>query len=210
MPKTVELPSPTPDLVVSYVQKFDDSQATVERALSKLFTLFPNNDKPEDVLLKVITLNALYSTGILATFKVAEHIFRLNIDAEIRAGLPGAVHRIAHVQLGENTRNNYSFATKYCAWHNPISYPIYDSFIDQMLWGYKKQDRFDNFYRQDLWQYDRFTKIMFHFRDHYNLTAYSIKDIDKFLWLAGYNYFPPSWKKPISELSAESNDQGRG
>ena len=210
MPNTSKLPSPTPDLVASYIRKFDDSQTTVERALSKLFTLFPNNDNPEDVLLKVVALNDLYRTGILATSQVANHIFRLNIDGEIRAGRPEAVQMIARVQLGKSTRNNYSFATKYCAWHNPASYPIYDSFVDQMLWGYKKQDRFDNFHRQDLCQYDRFTKVMLHFRDYYNLTSFSIKDIDKFLWLAGNDYYPASWKKTISEKSKESFDQGGG
>ena len=197
------LPSPTPELVASYIQKFDDSQAIVERALSKLFTQFPNNNNPEDVLLKVVTLNSLYTTGILATSQVADHIFHLNIDPEIRAGRPEAVQMVAHVQLGKSTRNNYSFATKYCAWHNPASYPIYDSFVDQMLWGYKKQDRFDNFNRQDLWQYSHFKNVLLHFRNYYNLASFSIKDIDKFLWLAGNDFYPAPWKKQISEKSKE-------
>ena len=64
-----------------------------------------------------------------------------------------------------------------------------------MLWGYKKQDRFDNFNRQDLWQYSDFKNVMLHFRNYYNLASFSIKDIDKFLWLAGNDYYPASWKK---------------
>jgi len=185
MLNTPKLPLPTPDLVALYIRKFDDSQITVERALSKLFTLFPNNDNLEDVLLKVVALNDLYRTGILGTSQVADHIFHLNIDAAIKAGRPEVVQMIARVQFGKSIRNNYSFATKYCAWHNPANYPLYDSYVEQMLWGYKKQERFDNFHRQDLLQYDRFTQVMLHFRDYYDLTSFSIKDIDKFLWLAG-------------------------
>src|SRR5206468_1151652 len=111
------------------------------------------NTSLEDILLKVVALNDLYRTGILATYRVAEHIFQLNIDPLLEAGQSEAVARIARVQLGTVARNNYSFATKYCAWHNPDAYPIYDSYVDNLLWGYKKQDQFDTFQRQALRQY---------------------------------------------------------
>ena len=202
-----KLPLPTPGFVASYISKFDSSQVAVERALSKLFTLFPNNDNLEDVLLKVVALNDLYRTGILATTQVAEHIFHLNIDPAIRAGQPQAVQMIARVSLSKGPRNNYSFATKYCSWHNSADYPIYDSFVDQMLWGYKKQDNFNNFHRQDLWQYERFKSIIVHFRDYYNLASFSIRDIDKFLWLAGQKYYPAPWSKPANNQIQESSDQ---
>jgi len=133
--KSVELPCPTPYLVASYVETFNQKQAVVERALTKLFTLFPENIQLEHVLIKVVALNDLYRTGILATFQVAEHVFRLNIDQIIKEGKSEAVELIGHVHLGKGTRKNYSFATKYCAWHNPEVYPMYDSFVDQMLWG---------------------------------------------------------------------------
>lgn len=45
------LPPPTPDLVQSYVQRYDETQAPVDRALTKLFGLFPENTRLEDVLL---------------------------------------------------------------------------------------------------------------------------------------------------------------
>jgi len=97
---------------------------------------------------------------------------------------------IARIRLGNKIRNNYSFATKYCAWHNPSAYPIYDTFVDKMLWAYRRQDQFDSFLHQDLLKYDRFRQIVRNFQRHYHLTTYNIKDIDKFLWLAGKEYFP--------------------
>ena len=123
------------------------------------------------MLLKVVTLNHLYGTGILATSKVAEHIYHLNIDSKIHNGQPEAVHLIAKVQLGKQIRNNYSFATKYCAWHNPNGFPIYDNYVDQMLWGYAKQDHFEPFKRLDLWNYGSFQKIILRFLDYYNLVS---------------------------------------
>lgn len=146
-----------------------------------------------------MVLNDLYRTGIWAISQVADHIYNLNIGEAIKAGLPETVQMIARVPLAKGTRNFYSFATKYCAWHNPASYHIYDSFVDQMLWGYKKQDRFDEFHRQDLWQYVRFKSVILRFRDHYNLSSFSFKDIDKFLWLAGKDYYPAFWEKPKNE-----------
>jgi hypothetical protein len=197
--KSIRLPLLTSDLVASYVHKFDSSQATVEQALTKLFALFPANDNPTEVLIKVVALNDLYRTGILATAQVADHIFRLDIDAAIKDGKPEAVHRIARVQLDKGTRNNYSFATKYCAWHNSDSYPIYDGFVSQMLWEYRKQDHFDKFDRQDLGQYERFKNVLLRFRSHYQLESFSVKDIDKFLWLAGKEHSPAPWQKSVAK-----------
>ncbi len=191
--EATHLPTPTPDLVCTYIQQFDQQQVTVEAALTKLFQYAPNNIALEDVLLKVVTLNSLYATGILATYTVAEHIHRCKVDADLQVGDPAIVHVIAKVQIGAKVRNNYSFASKYCAWHNPTVYPIYDSFVDQMLWEYQKLDRFATFRRQDLWDYPTFAQVVAQFRAHYRLTEFSLKEIDKYLWSAGQQRYPRVW-----------------
>ena len=140
--KSVQLPTPTPKLLRAYVAEFDKTQAVVEGALTKLFQHLPANTALDEVLVKVVTLNDLYHTGIFGTYRVAEHIHLRRIDPLLRAGDPAAVARIATVRFGTKTRTNYSFATKYCAWHQPEAYPIYDGFVDDMLWGYKKHDQF--------------------------------------------------------------------
>ena len=183
------LPIPTEALVRSSVEKFDNDEATTESTISKLFKLFPRNISLGDVLLKVIVLNNLYSTGIIATDKVAEHIVSQNIDVRLKKGDPKVVNLISYVRLGNKTRNNYSFATKYCSWHNKSQYPIYDSIVDRMLWGYRKQDNFCAFRREDLWDYEKFKEIILKFRKHYALTAFEFKDIDKFLWIVGKRLF---------------------
>ncbi|MCL4834549.1 MAG: hypothetical protein KJZ86_19065 [Caldilineaceae bacterium] len=188
----LSLPEPDEELVIGFIEKFDKSQIAVDRALGKLFRLFPTNTSLEDVLLKVVTLNSLYATGILATYRVAEHIQQLQIDPLLQSGDPQAVAQIAQVRIGNKIRNNYSFASKYCAWHNPRAYPIFDGFVEQMLWNYQRQDSFCQFRRQDLREYKKFRQAIDEFCHYYHLTKFGYKEIDKFLWLAGKEYFPTS------------------
>ena len=42
---------------------------------------------------------------------------------DLKAGNPEIVDRIAKVQLSHKIRNNFSFASKYCHWHNPHGVP---------------------------------------------------------------------------------------
>ena len=178
------------DEIESRLQEFDATELDAERTLEKLFRLYPSNTIFEDVLPKVLVLNHQYSTGILATAHVARHIVSKQIDPLLRQGNPDVVGQIAVVQLRVKPRNNYSFATKYCAWHNPCAYPIYDSFVERMLWTYRKQDGFCSFQKQDLWEYGRFRQIVESFRTYYGLTAYTLKEIDKFLCAPGQVHFP--------------------
>jgi hypothetical protein len=195
---TKALPQPSASLVDAYIHQFDTSQVVVEQALAKLFAAFPRNTALDEVLLKVVSLNDIYRTGILATYKVAEQIHQSNIDPLLAQGDPEVVHRIAHVTLGAKVRNNYSFATKYCAWHNRDTYPIYDSFVDGMLWAYQNRDRFAKFRRYELWRYHTFVDVIGQFRAFYSLQAYSLTDLDKFLWLAGKEHYPAAWSSTSS------------
>src|SRR3990172_2016078 len=95
--------------------------------MSELFGKYPSNQKLRDILIKATALNSLYNTNIYATVKLAKHILNKNIDAKLRDGSPELVDEIAHVEINGKLRNNYSFASKYCHWHQPEMYPIYDS-----------------------------------------------------------------------------------
>lgn len=181
----MDLPSPTHELVRQYAEQFDKSEKVVESALRRLVDFLPANTQVEDILLKVVAINALYSTQIYSPRPVAEHILKARIDDMLSRGDTEAVERIRVVQFGDKTRNNYSFASKYCAWHNPDSYPIYDGFVDQTLWGYRKRDGFARFQRQNLWRYAEFKQIVVAFREHYALQDVCFRDIDKFLWSVG-------------------------
>lgn len=190
------LPQPTIDLVEKYGHKFDTDRNTVvvEEAIARLISSFPRNDEFPDVLLKVTAINRLYSTNIYAVVAIAEHIASLNIDAFLVDGDPNAVEQIARIRLKGTVkeRRNYSFASKYCSWHNQAAYPIYDSRARSTLWAYKQQDKFHNFSSADLWcenGYRKYREIVDAFRLFYGLEKMSFKTVDKFLY----------WFDPTSE-----------
>lgn len=140
------------------------------------------------MLLKVATLNSLYNTNIYAVYTVAEHIRQLNIDLKLENHSLDLVNEIATVTIRDKTRRNYSFASKYCSWHLPEIYPIYDSIVEQMIWIYQKSNQFTHFYRYELRDYARYWEIMTLFRGFFGLDQFTFKQIDKFLWSYGRDF----------------------
>lgn len=191
MRKNYQLEKPTPKLIDNYLARLkqDNGFSTTERVLIKLFTDFPKNQVLEHVLLKVAALNSLYNTNIYAVYTVAEHIHQLDIDPKLENHSLDLVNEIATVTIRDKTRRNYSFASKYCSWHLPKIYPIYDSIVDQMIWNYKKSDQFTRFYRYELRKYVRYREIMGLFRGFYKLEQFDFKEIDRFLWSYGKEFY---------------------
>ncbi len=167
------------------IADFDRTQAVVEAALARLLEQFPDNVRLAEVLVKVATLDNLYGTNIWALQRLAEHICGLGVDAAIREGSGEVVDRIARLSFEDKERRNYSFATKYCAWHNPMAYPIYDWYVEAMLWEYQRTFRFATLLRKDLEHYSVFRSAVLAFRSHFGLEAYSLKAIDQYLWVQG-------------------------
>jgi hypothetical protein len=185
---------PTSDLVNDYIKQFDESDAgSTDQALTRLIAAFPNNHDEVAVLIKASAINILYSTSIYAIARVAKHIHQLDIDARLRQGDPELVDAIARITINGKLRRNYSFASKYCSWHTPEQYPIYDSYVDHLLWDYQRQDHFTQFKRGELADYPRYKEILNQFRSFYGLEQFSFKELDKFLW---------KYRKKISESSA--------
>jgi hypothetical protein len=182
---------PTADLVRGACEEFDEGNVVVEQALKDLFNQYPRNDNESHVLLKVVALNRLYSTNIFAVYDMAHHIWQQaqEIDSDLEGGVPDIVDKIAHVRISTTGKDriNYSFATKYCSWHNQASYPIWDSRVDRYLRSLR-QTTFAKFLNPhgDLWNcYPEFVKLMTSFRDFYGLGSFSFKQIDKFLYAHG-------------------------
>jgi hypothetical protein len=168
-----------------------------KRALTELFKQYPGNSVLPHVLLKVVAVNTLYSTQIRAytekipnLMDVAAHIHRHaeDIDSALESGMPEIVDTIASVTVpGKKDRYYFSFATKYCSWHRPQFYPIYDSRVDRYVYGLKAEPCFREFFGtgEDRWRYAQFRRLITVFRDHYGLGSFSFKEIDKFLYSYG-------------------------
>lgn len=194
----VDVPNPSNEQVKLYLTKWEnlENYPLQEDALNKLFfELCPKNTDVIDILLKASTLNDFYSTNIFSIYPVAKHIFDLDIDERLKAGDVTLVRDIQFVKIGDTEKNFYSFASKYCSHHNPLDYPIYDSYVDEVLRYFRKRDAFSDFQDVDLKDYVKFKRILIDFRVFYGLDKYNLKQIDQYVWQLGKEYFPKNYGK---------------
>ncbi|HIT37769.1 MAG TPA: hypothetical protein IAB59_04780 [Candidatus Onthousia faecipullorum] len=186
------IPKPCQKEVEKYLNKWDSLENYVlqESSLDKLFfKTYPKNDDINDILIKCSSLNDFYSTNIFSIFSVAKHILKLNIDKRLKEGDATLVNDIAKVKINGKDKNFYSFATKYCSHHFPTIYPIYDYYVEKVLLYFRDKDHFLYFKKSDLKKYDLFKNILISFRNYYGLNEYNLKDIDRYLWQLGKDYF---------------------
>ena len=184
---------PSADDIKQAGAEFDYENQTLEEALRELFGHYPHNTQPAQVLLKVTALNTLYSTqiplyreSIPTIFEVARHIVNLDIDSDLKRGDDGLVSRLAKIEIPpKKVRFNYSFATKYCSWHNPNAYPIFDSRVYTYLCHLVNHGCLDRFIQKDMWDYPTFKRTIEGFMGRNRLGRFTFKDIDKFLYLQG-------------------------
>jgi len=182
-----------------------------EEVLQYLVKIYPDHSIKEAVETKVKLLNLFYSTGIQAVNVAAQQILSIeSIDVRLKKGERTLVNEIAKVNLSNNkTRNNYSFATKYCAYHKPRLYPIYDSVVAKvfirlfekgLLPKYKYSRRHSvepntftkKEFAEKLKDYKFFCYIYVYFRKEYDLRGLTFRKIDSYLWgafkIAGANF----------------------
>ena len=191
---------PSDQLIDQYINKFnsDERYYLADNTITKLFEKFPYNNDLEDILLKISVINDLYSTNIFATFNMAKHIQSLQIDKDLEVNDPSLVNRIAtgHGIKKSKTngdRNFYSFATKYCSWHNRDNYPIFDDFVEKVLKAYRDYSKFSKFTNTELRSYEKLKGIFSDFKQYFNITKHDLKQIDKFLWMYGKECFPKKY-----------------
>ena len=192
----IDIPRPTEKEVNKYLQKWDSLENYVlqEKALNKLFfETYPKNNDINDILIKASSLNDFYSTNIFSIFPVAKHILELNIDRRLENGDTTLVNDIARIKINNVDKNFYSFATKYCSHHYPEVFPIYDSFVEKCLIYFYKKDKFYDFSKEDLKDYTKFKNVLINFKKYYDIDNYNLKDIDRYLWQLGKDYFPKKY-----------------
>ncbi len=191
------IPKPCKKEVIKYLDLWDSLENYVlqESSLDKLFFYtYPNNTDINDILIKASSLNDFYSTNIFSIFPVAKHILELNIDERLKSGDETLVNDIARLTINGKEKNFYSFATKYCSHHFPTLYPIYDSFVEKILLYFKKLDNFYDFEKDDLKNYKKFKSILIEFKKYYDIDEYNLKDIDRYLWQLGKEFFPKNYR----------------
>ena len=71
-----------------------------------------------------------------------------------------------------------------------------------MLRYFRDLDRFASFRTEELKDYRRFKNILTAFRSYYSLEQFSLKEIDKYLWQFGKEYFPKSYYSKTQKTRA--------
>ena len=172
-----------------------------DRCLDNLFTkTYPLNKNSQEVLVKIYVLNSAYFAYIPSPCfpRLTRQIIGIeNIDEKLRQGAMDVVSDMAKTieyQNGRGVRHRhtpYSFATKYCSFHNPDKYPIFDSNVERALRCYKREypefaKSVDGIWNtnQDLRNYKAFNKIIDSFIKCFALD-YTYRKIDKYLYQIG-------------------------
>jgi len=155
-----------------------------DAAINKLVRFVPSNDKLTDVLLKVVAVNTLYATRIYSAFRMAEHIVTIKeLDKLLAEGSVAAVDKIrtGHGIRRKGSRRDmdfYSFATKYCSFHNSSSYPLFDDVVGTLV---KKLVPG----RRNLRDYAIFKQMIDQIRTDYSIAFGNYKELDMGLWVYG-------------------------
>ena len=160
--------------------------ALQETVLKDVFKQYPNNTTLAEVILKVNLLNAFYSTGILDVVTVATHITNVNnVDARIQSGDDTVVRDIANVfhESKNKAVNHFSFATKYCSFHQPQKFPIFDSFIAECFSQLSKNKYFQKKFPKNTIRNSYFD-FKFFYDEFINKEALpkDYKEVDRYLW----------------------------
>ena len=194
--KNLQIPTPSKEQLELWINKewSDEKTRAQENALKKLFCeIYPKNNDWGEILIKVTTLDACYKTNIRFSgfWEVASHILKIkNIDERLQNGDESLVSEIANVSVGDNKiKTLYSFASKYCSFHNAEKFAIYDSYVDELLWHFQKADKFSDFKRDELKDYAKFKRVLNDFKTFYHLEDCDLKKLDQYLWALGKEFF---------------------
>lgn len=148
----------------------------------------PLNTDITEVKIKATILNVCYSTHVHAIAKMAQGIVNLNIDSRLNSG---DITLVEDISNAANVNKQFlSFASKYCAMHKPMAFPIYDRFVRLFLAKVISNGSLPNFKDSltaadiKLHNYGYYVKIYNAFMKYYNLSTLTYRQVDCYIWTA--------------------------
>ena len=154
-----------------------------DRVLERVRQTFPDFDT-ESTLLKIVTLNGLYGTNVLALIRVAGHVAHVMAEADINAAGLEIVERMAAFPADsqKGPRRLTSFASKFAHFFiDSNRFPICDSYAAAMVSHHLKGTRGTKVHTKS---YLAYVKDFHALREGAGL-ACSTRELDHYLWLAG-------------------------
>lgn len=170
-----------------------DNYGPENEMITRCLKLFPNNFEPDLVAMKVGLIDITNSTHLsqhkskISMVELSEIIASIpDIDKRIKAGDPEVVNEIAR---SNGKINLFSFASKYCCYHNSNLYGRDDySILDTVLKEYLPQ-YFDDITKgqiqkwQDMFDYKAYNDYITSKLDELNITVENRKrKFDHFVW----------------------------
>lgn len=174
-------------------KKNDGTCGVYEDAIKDYIIEHSQNTNFNQVLIKCTLINRLYSTRIslAALIKIANQIVReQSFDQSLKEG---KLESVDAIRQAPGTKDNFAFATKYCALHKNEYYPIFDSLSVETLWIYNETSKYTNEITETTLEdfkkslrridgYSRYIKIYDDFIKSFGLSDYNYRQVDKYLW----------------------------
>lgn len=184
-----------------------DRYRDVEEALLRMFQTRHDDTYLDqlDLLIKCSALNDFYSTNIYSIYRVVDHYRKYDLARRMDEGDLSLVEDLRKIKMEGKDKpwDFYSFATKFCAHHNPEIFPIYDYYVDKMLREFRNRDKKLKFRNSDLKDYVTFRDILCEFRKVYGIEDLTFRKVDIMLWLGGKACFPRNYKKKTKTDGAD-------
>ena len=109
------------------------------------------------------------STASPYCVRLSKHFELGSLSKRLDEGDVSLVNDIKEVMISSKVKHFYSFASKYCSHHRPTFYPIYDSYVDQVLRYFRNRDKFYKFKNGDLKEYSAFKRVLAEFQKFYSM-----------------------------------------
>jgi len=169
-------------------------------ALDELAARLPGFDS-RVVLLKVVAVNALYGTNVMAIIRMAEHVKSVVATTDLETAGPELVETLAALPKTEDqkhARSHFSFASKFANFFiDSERFPIMDQYSEMMVSFHLGKS---NLVRDADHRYADYVENIRQLHTAANLTC-SSRELDRYLWLAGEYR---TWlKKPHAQISTE-------
>lgn len=186
----------------SIVKEWKEDELRIpEEAIKDLCTdKYKSQTDINGVIAKISIINQIYSTRVknIDTYWLAKHITNNGEKLKKYIYSEDEKDRIKAVQIIANSKdsseenikkmnNHYSFATKYCSFHKPEKFPIYDSYISAVVKANADEGIYDKVTNITSFKsYENFCEAMGRLKEIFSKELgenISAKEFDQFLWL---------------------------
>lgn len=182
---------PTASVIKSFARDFkkkNPNENAVYEAAIQLTSGFFKNDDFKNIFVKVVFINGAFKTNIIDTSGFAKQLSKIkDFDVRLKKGDKNLINEIEKYKSPKTakSRNNYSFATKFCHCHYPEIYSINDKYVRNSLFEFNKHFKFSSFTKKDLFDYNKFTNILSDFKEKLCGNDVDLATLDRFLWGLG-------------------------